>query len=47
MWQERAALRDFKPDYVSLGSKADIGLAGVDVRFTPKADITERDWDVC
>jgi hypothetical protein len=31
---------------VRFGSKADIGLALVDVRFTPKADIAERDHNV-
>jgi hypothetical protein len=31
---------------VCFGSKADILVASHDVRFTPKADIAERDQDV-
>ena len=36
-----------RKDKVRFGSKADMGLPLIDVRFTaPKADIAEYDWDV-
>jgi hypothetical protein len=41
-WDDYSALRNSKRADVRFGSKADIGLAAADVRFTPKSGHQRR-----